>query len=223
MHQWELMVAQARQNLKRHKPHKALHLLTNALKECPSEKCSLTARILFYLGIALKRTGHLASALHLWISAYHFKKNRFILKLINRYANGYGMLKQPTPELDDKYAFFSIQINRYLSRKQRRYFSTAAERDVIIELINDFWKMINAKGLLKGKGIAEKRELFTKVTIPFPYFYLPKSLEDSVVSVNFFNERLLDGSNRCFCGSGLPFYMCCGRNRPLDGMLWGYF
>lgn len=223
MNHWELLVVQARQNLKRHNPHKALHLLACALKLCPAENCSCNARILFYLGIALKRTGHLASALHLWISAYHFRKNKFLLKIINRYANGYGMLKQATPELDDKFAFFSLQINRYLGRKQKSYFATAAERDVVLELISDYWKMILAKGLLQGKTIAEKRELFSKVTIPFPYFYLPKSLNDSILRVNFLNERLAGESNRCFCGSGLPFAMCCGRHKPLDRLLFGNF
>lgn len=223
MEQWRVELLRGRNHLTHHEPQKAISNFKEALKLCPPcDRCG-SAKILFYMGIALKRVGHYGSAVKLWISANRIKKNRLIKKMIERYANGYGMLKQATGELDDRNAFFSTQISRYLEKKHNRKFSTHAEQDVVLELLEDYWKSILKNAILIGKSIEEKREIYHKITIPFPYLFMPKCIGDSVVSVNFKKTNNENTSTRCYCGSGLPFAMCCGRTPVIDELVAGVF
>lgn len=143
--------------------------------------------------------------------------------MIERYANGYGMLRQASEELDDRNAFYSIQIGRYLEKKSGKKFSTHAEQDVVFELTRDYWNNLQKHGLLRGKSIEEKRRLFHRVVIPFPYVIMPRCIGDSVLSVNFNNTENNVSPARCFCGSGLPFAMCCGRTPSVEELIKDVF
>src|SRR4030042_3811674 len=139
--------------------------------------------------------------------------------MIDRYANGYGMLKQASEELDDRNAFFAVQIRRYREKKRNKRFATPAEQDVVFELINDYWKSIKKNAIIKAKSVGEKRSIFHKIQIPFPYLVMPRHIGDSVLNVNFTNNIDYADENRCFCGSGLPFSMCCGRTPAVEALL----
>jgi tetratricopeptide (TPR) repeat protein len=223
MEQWQIEMQKGRAQLSRHDAARAIKTLAYALKLCPPEACGCSSEILFYMGISLKRLGYFSSALKLWISAYRIRKQKKIRKMIDRYANGYGMLKQATEELDDRNAFFAVQIRRYLDKKTSRKFTTLAEQDVVFELINDYWKNILLRAIIKGKNIGEKREIFHKIQIPFPYLVMPQHIGDTVFSVNFNSEARVSDQNRCYCGSGLTFAMCCGRTPAVDELLSGVF
>jgi hypothetical protein len=223
MEQWQINFEKGRNLLARHHTEGALKVFARSWKMCPPSECACSSNILYYMGIALKRMGFFSSAIKLWVSANRIRKQPRIKKMIERYANGYGMLKQASQELDDRNAFFSVQIGRYLEKKHQKRFSTLAEQDVIFELTHDYWKKLRKKGILKGKTVEEKRDIFHKVVIPFPYLLMPKCIGDSILSVNFNNDENTASPTRCFCGSGLPFAMCCGRTPSVDELVKGFF
>ncbi len=219
MEQWKLDFEKGKHFLSRHQAKRALHFFARSWRSCPPSECDSSSDILYYLGISLKRLGCYSGAVKLWITANRIKKRKRIKKMIERYANGYGMLRQANAELDDRNAFFSIQIGRYLQKKSGKKFSTLAEQDVVFELTNDYWKNLLIRSLLKGKTIEEKRRLFHQVVIPFPYVIMPRCIGDSVLNVNFNNSENNVTPSRCFCGSGLPFAMCCGRTPSVEELI----
>jgi tetratricopeptide (TPR) repeat protein len=223
MEQWKIDFNRGRSLLSRHESKNAFHVFSQALKLCPSCECGCSSNILYLMGIALKQLGYFSPAIKLWISANRIKKQRRIKRMIERYANGYGMLRQASPDLDDRNAFFSIQIARYLEKKADRKFSTHAEQDVVFELVNDYWKNLIKHAILKDKTIEEKRTIFHKVMIPFPYIIMPKCIGDSILNVNFMNTENSASPTRCFCGSGLSFSMCCGRTPSVQELINGNF
>ncbi len=223
MEQWQIDFERGKRLLARHQPERAWRVLAQSWKSIPSRESASSSNILYYMGISLERLGCCASAITLWISANRIRKQKRIKRMIERYANGYGMLRQASEDLDDRNAFFSIQVGRYLEKKRDRKFSTLAEQDVVFELTKDYWKSLRGRGILKGKTIAEKRDLFHKIVIPFPYILMPKYIGDSILSVNFNNEENNSSPTRCFCGSGLPFAMCCGRTPSVDELIKDVF
>jgi hypothetical protein len=223
MDSWRTELQKGKTLLSHHDAAGSLKRLARALRMCPACECRCSSNILFYMGIALKRLGYYSSALNLWISAQRIKKQKRIRKMIGRVANGYGMLKQPTEEKDDRNAFFAVQIRRYLDKKTNKRFTTCAEKDVVFELINDYWKSIRKYAILRGKSTGEKRDIYHKIQIPFPYLVMPKHLGDSILRVNFNVKDKKSEENRCFCGSGLPFAMCCGRTPAVEELLNGVF
>jgi hypothetical protein len=223
MEQWRSDFHKGRVLLSRHDTGRALKIFSRAFKLCPACDHGASSNILFYMGLSLKRLGCYSSALRLWISAQRIKKQKRVRKMIERYANGYGMLRQNSATADDRNAFFSVQLGRYLGKKCRSRFDTPAERDVVLELIHDYWKRIENMSILKDRSVEAKRDIFHKVKIPFPYLVMPKCLGDSILNVNFNIETKKNDVTRCFCGSGLPFSMCCGRTPAIEELTNGFF
>jgi len=143
--------------------------------------------------------------------------------MLHRFGNDYGMVRQSTPELDDWRAFYSVQLQRYLQSKHTRQIVTDAEGDMIKDLIHDHWKQIRARGLLEGRSAEQKLSIFRSVKIIFPFYVSPEILESKVVTVDFLNKSRLAAADRCRCGSGMPFMMCCGRTEGADELSRGTF
>lgn len=209
--------------LSRHMPKKAMDQLAKAIVECPCCKEKELARLLFYLGITLKKLGHSNSAIRFWISSYRVNKNKYAREMIKRFSNGYGFKKEENNDLDDKKAFFSIQISRYLAKKQSKNFSTQAEVDMITDLLAEKWKNIVQSGILEQKSIEEKQKYFKEEKIVFPFMVCTKVLGDPVINVNFTQGTKVLQNERCLCGSGLPHYKCCGRAPSLEEIADGFF
>jgi len=223
MEHWRTEIQKGKNLLSKHDAAGAVRILSRALEQCPAEDSHCLTKALFYLGIAMKKLGLMNSAIKLWVSAYKIRKNRLVRKMIEYNANGYGMMKQANPILDDKYAFFSIQIMRYIEKKSAHAFSTHAEKDVVYELIEEHWKKLSGSGILDGKTIKEKRSIFHREQIVFPFFMMPKVLGDTMIKVNFSGCEGISESLRCGCGSGLPFSMCCGRTVAEEEIINGIF
>jgi tetratricopeptide (TPR) repeat protein len=223
MYSFDSEIKLAKYFLSRHMPKKALDQLVKAIKVCPSCKEKELARLLFYLGVTLKKLGHSSSAIRFWISSYRLNKNKYARQMIKRFSNGYGFKKEENNELDDIKAFFSIQISRYLAKKKSKHFSTQAEVDMIKDLLEEKWKNIQQSGILEKKSIEEKHKYFKGVKIVFPFMFFTKVLGDSVINVNFNRGTKVVQNERCICGSGLPYYKCCGRAPSLEEMADGFF
>jgi tetratricopeptide (TPR) repeat protein len=210
-------------HLARHNPHEAARNFEKALRECPASRGSDLYRICFFLGVALKRLGHPDPAIKSWMSCQRLKKRGHTRKLLSRLTNSYGMEKQNREELDDWKAFTSVQLTRYLLSKNKRAFSTRAERDMVLDLIKDYWGSLMKSGALEGKSCAEKHAVFTRVQIVFPTVLVPMHSGERVIPVNFRTQKKVQLSDRCSCGSGLPFHRCCGRTPGSEEIINGLF
>ena len=103
-------------------------------------------------------------------------------------------------------------LARYLSAKNKRTFSTAAEQDMVSDLIRDYWQTLGASGALVGRTPCQKLELFRGVRIVFPTVLVDQPMVNApVISIDFRSSRRVGLADRCSCGSGLPFILCCGR------------
>ena len=210
--------------LARHRPADAVRSLQGALEECPPSRSKDLHQICLYLGIALRRVGYPHSAIKSWTSGQRLNKRGHSRKMLSRFTNCYGMDPQSTSDADDRQAFSSIQIARYLMCKNKRTFSTLAEQDMIRDLILDSWKQLRSTGTLAGKSSCEKMEAFRSIRIVFPSVVLSEpQMNGSVISVNFQKKERVGLSDRCACGSGMPYMLCCGRTPGREELLTGIF
>lgn len=143
--------------------------------------------------------------------------------MLSRVTNEYGMARQKTQALDDRAAFFSVHLSRYLRRKESRKIETSAEDDMIRELIDEYWQALVRCNVLEGKDACEKLAVFHDVLIVFPYFDVPEHLDSDTVHVDFGSKRRIAGTDRCPCGTGLPYRKCCGRTPGQDELATGEF
>jgi hypothetical protein len=210
--------------LARHRPADAVRSLQAALETCPASKSGDLHQICLYLGIALRRAGYPQSAIKSWTSGQRLNKRGHTRKMLARFTNCYGMDPQSTSLADDRQAFSSIQIARYLLCKNKRTFSTLAEHDMIRDLIRDSWGEIRASRKLEGKSSCEKMEIFRAFRIVFPSVVLSEPrINGPVISVNFQKKQRVGLNDRCACGSGMPHMLCCGRTPGMEELLTGIF
>jgi hypothetical protein len=222
--QWEVEYDKGLGALARHKPAEAVRSLQAALEECPPSEPKDLHRICLYLGIALRRAGYPQSAIKSWTSGQRLNKRGHTRKMLARFTNCYGMDPQSTSDADDRQAFSSIQTARYLMCKNKRTFSTLAEHDMIRDLIRDSWEEISDSGALGGKSSCEKMEFFRTYRIVFPSLVLSEPhINGSVISVNFQKKQRVGLNDRCACGSGMPYMLCCGRTPGKEELLTGFF
>jgi hypothetical protein len=138
-------------------------------------------------------------------------------------ANDYGMARRGSTEADDWQAFYCIHLRRYVSSKKSRKIGTLAEADMIRELIAEHWEKVRASQLATSLAPDQKLLLYQKIVIVFPFFDVPKHMDDSTVHVDFSRKGRLSPADRCTCGSGLSFKLCCGRTPGEDEINIGEF
>lgn len=206
---WNVNLYKGLQRLSGHDPSGALKFLQIALEACPVSDRKGLARILYFTGIALRKIGLYDSAVKSWNAAKRVCRSPLYRTYVKRFSNEYGMARQAHPDLDDWRAFYSIQIGKYLKKKNSHSMGTLAEQDMIRDLIFDAWQELIHSGRLVGKTAKEKLKEFHTHEIIFPYFIVPQPLSMSLGQV----AREGEGMRRCPCGSGLPFHMCCGRRQ----------
>jgi SEC-C motif len=221
---WSMYFKKGLGSLARHNPAQAIHFLQMAMEKCPASHSRELYRICLFLGVALKRMGFCQSAIKSWTSCQRLNKRGHTRKMLTRLTNSYGMERQANAREDDWLAFSSIQTARYLMGKNKRTFSTLAERDMIADLIHDHWMVVLNSGDLEGKSSCDKLSFFRKVNIVFPTAGLGEPRPDSqVIGVNFQTQKKVELGERCLCGSGLPFALCCGRTPANEELLTGIF
>lgn len=220
---WQTKLNRGKYYLSRHKPCAALKNFYEALKTCPVSNSRSLSRLLFYLGITLKRLGYLNPALKSWLASQKLKRCKYSLKMIKRFINEYGMARQSCSEKDDWEAFYSIQMKKYLSGKKIKCFKTSAEKDMIKDLISDHFRVLKTNKILENKTATEKNNLFNRVKIVFPFLYLKENKQDPLIHVDFLHNKRVDLTDRCPCGSGLSYMVCCGRTPGKMELLNGLF
>jgi hypothetical protein len=223
MDAWKLQMDRGLGMLSRHNPLEAVRCLQQALAVCPPDRGEDLHRICFYLGIALRRAGHAQTAIRSWLSCTLLKKRGHSRRMLERMVNGYGMARQASEGGDDWQAFLAIQLSRYLATRNKRAFSTAAERDMVSDLIRDYWHSVERSGVLLGKDPCQKRDYFRGMRIVFPTVVLPEIMPGTIIALDFRTQRRVFDSQTCFCGSGLPYAFCCGRTMSCEELTRGSF
>ena len=83
METWQSDIKKGVRHLSQHQPGKALGFFCKALEGCPVAKSRSLSRLLFYLGVTLRRLGCVDSAVKSWLLSYKLTKDSFSLKMIN--------------------------------------------------------------------------------------------------------------------------------------------
>lgn len=220
---WQVAVSRARRELRCKRPLRAVVLLDRAI-EAVAPGGGASARrhayeISWLRGIALWRAGLPNRALASWIQAAKVEKRSPAHRRVLRLANAYGMVRQASSDADDRAAFFSVQLARYVSQKPTHRLGSHAEIDVVTELIEDQWRSLSTSGVLDRADTDAKLRAFTGITIVFPFLHVPDAWKHQEVVVEFPAGARLSREARCRCASGLPFGICCGRTPGTDEVL----
>ena len=223
MQLWERPFANGKRCLAHHRPQAAVEFFRAALRSCPVSNRRELASILFYLGVSLHKVGLPSSALKSWVTARNVGKRRTAGRMAGRFINDYGMLRQMNSELDDWNAFYAVQLKKYLQSKQSRKIGSQGEKDMIWDLIYEYWMGICRAGVLRGKSTAQKFSLFSDIEIIFPFFEAPTERGERVIQVDFNSRERPNNDDPCPCRSGLPFGKCCGRIPADEELLYGLF
>jgi hypothetical protein len=207
-----------------HEPARAVHCFERALAACPETGGRALSRLLYYQGMALRRLGYENTAIRCWVAGRKAWKSRKIQRLLGGCANSYGMAKQNCVEKDDWQAFYALQQARYLARFWRHFPAVLppGERALLKTLIYSHWISLKDSGLLEGRSSAEKKALFRNYTIDFP-FVSARPLGEPLIEVNFRTKRKIRDGEACYCGSGLPYFSCCGRTPGAEELQSGIF
>lgn len=200
-----------RRELERHRPDQAVRSLRAAVDSCPAIRPGELSRNLYWLALALFRLDRPELAIRTLASAQKLRPRGIARSAYAMRVNAYGMCKRSSPELDDFYAFYSIQASAYLGAKHRDRFDSNAEKDAITRLIGDAWRSLSRSGRLVGLSPSRKLTSFGSWKIDFPLFGLENKGRGKVVTADFRRGASIHSEDRCCCGSGLPYMRCCGR------------
>ncbi len=185
----------------------ALQILHRIIEEPSLSDEHLLSHIFYDIGNILMKLGYKNEALSSWKSSLRIFPDHSLQNEILQFVNPYGMVNGEQSVHDDFKAFASVQMARYLALKQQGCFSSLAEADMVMDLISDHWADIIDSGLSNHLSCSQKLGLFHRYHIDFP---LLKQVESVEVVFDFQNNRLMESDTICNCGSGLPFYACCG-------------
>jgi hypothetical protein len=198
-----------RRELALHRPDLAVRSLRSAVDACSAAHPGTLSRDLYWLAVALLRLDRSELAIRSLASAQKLRPRGIARAAYVKRVNDYGMRRRARPELDDFYAFYSVQACIYLGRKKSRRFDGNAEKDMVTRLIGDAWRSLSCSGALEGLTASRKLAIFKSKKIVFPIGFDPS--RGKILDVDFRRGIGLEGDERCSCGSGLPFMQCCGR------------
>jgi hypothetical protein len=209
--------------LAHHRPDIALTTLREAVDAIPPACSEELSKALYWLSVALLRLDQKDLAIKSLASAQKIRRRGFARRVYLRNINEYGMPKQPTSELDDFYAFMSIQMAAYLVKKPARKFESFPERETILKILLDGWKVLKDSEEFQIGDCGEKLFAFRAFKPRFPDFGFSGS-SSRLVRASFGKHgpydiaataARADLTRRCSCGSGLSFSQCCGRVQGL--------
>jgi hypothetical protein len=204
--------------LSSHRPNQAIASLRQAVDAIPPSCSDELSQALYWLSVALLRLDERPLAIKSLASAQKLRRRGHARRLYLRSVNDYGMPRQANASLDDFYAFTNLQIAYYLGMKSSNHFDSFQEKDAVLRLILDAWKRLSASGQLAGLDACEKLDIFRKMKLHYPSFGLSNP-HRVIVRASFGASNpdtiLKKASDRCLCGSGLPYGQCCGRVKHL--------
>jgi hypothetical protein len=198
-------------DLVRHRPDLAMMHFRKVVEYTTADRAKNLAEALYWLAVSLFRLDRAELAIRTLASAQRLLRRGHARELYLAWVNGYGMISRGKPELDDFYAYSSLQLGRYLARKAVKRFDTMDEKDMAMRVVMDSWKRLLASGALEGKSCSEKLILFRSRKPVFPSMHPGTGHSSARMLSGEFGMACPDTDSRCRCGSGLPHCMCCGR------------
>lgn len=115
---------------------------------------------LYLLGLSLSKKGRRDQASRLFISATVLYQRARAKSIATIEMNGYGMPKRRTAELDDFYAFYSIQACRYFQTRSTDRFHDCYEKNFFTGLIAQAWNDLRSRKGFYSLSIQGKVTLF---------------------------------------------------------------
>ncbi len=219
----ETLIRLGLRELARHRPDLALAHLRAAVDATPAACADRLSRALYWLSVALFRLDRKELGVKSLASAQKLRRRGFARSAYLTRSNEYGMPRRPTPELDDFYAFASIQMAAYLARKHRARFESHVEREAVTLLVAQAWKDLLRSGRLHGMECGAKLIVFRQVEPGFDGVGMSAGsmvAGSKVAGSKVAGTRIIRASfgspGRCTCGSGLDSARCCRRTRGLS-------
>lgn len=200
--------------LETHRPDRAVRSLRAAVDACPAARAAELSLRLYWLAVALLRLDQPEIALKSLASAQKLRPRGLARDAYLARVNCYGMPKRKSPELDDFYAFYSIHTCRFLSEREGGRFGSEAEKDLVTRLIGSAWLELKRSRRLLDLGPGARLELMKRWPVAFPAMIgarLRGECGCEPTAVDFRRKRAISGDDRCPCGSGLAYRLCCGR------------
>ncbi len=157
---FEQYIKQGKEALQKNDPQGAMNFLGNALEIIPSQNQLELIETLFLLGVSMKRLGQLDSAQECWRSG---------MSLFSGMDTNAGEVH--LEEEDD--LFRQLHIKRYLNCREHLGFHNDAEKDYILDLIEDAWMRLVSSGALSHMEFEERLILYfdTKIAFPAKHIY----------------------------------------------------
>lgn len=215
---WKKEIERGRQFFSEKDFHNALKCFETAVRHCPVTAEKDLEFSLFFLGVTLKRLGETESALKCWHIGKNVNKDGRSIKMIRKNSDCYGMSIVDNAD-KDKFAFISIQLERYLNSKKVKRFCSTAEHDVIVDIISSYWSECLIAGEISHLSVDEKIQFFKRQKIVFPVSDLNSLMEspkETIVYWDFQSGKRQSMEEYCSCGSGELFSQCCGRIKNPD-------
>jgi hypothetical protein len=200
--------------LEGHRPDLAMRSLRASVDACPATRASELSRRLYWLAVALLRLDQPEIALKSLASAQKLRPRGLARSAYLARVNCYGMPKRKSPELDDFYAFYSIHACRFLSSREGRRFGSETEKDLVTRIITSAWLELKRSKRLVDLAPGARLELIKRWPVAFPSMIGASARANcgcEPVVVDFRRKRVPSADDRCPCGSGLPYRLCCGR------------
>jgi SEC-C motif len=197
------------------RPDLALRHFRAVADACPASRPGDLSRYLYWLAVALLRLDKPEIALKSLASAQKLRPKSLARRAYLHRINEYGMCRRSSPELDDFYAYYSLQACAYLSRKERARFESNAEKDAVTRLIAEAWRAITRSEALVGRSSSRKLDFFKANILDFPFLSLNSPKRGTIIAADFRRGYRLMGDDPCSCGSGLSYMRCCGRTGSL--------
>ncbi|MEM5948825.1 hypothetical protein WKV44_09765 [Spirochaetia bacterium 38H-sp] len=196
--------------LARHDKERALRIFKRYISICPAEDKRL-ARVLKFTGNILWSLGLKKQSLRVWTLSCKIERQPYLALRIRYAAHG---STDVSSFQSDRNLFFSIQQEKYLSSKTCKHYTSNAERDMIFELISEYWKdFLRTYPHVLSLRREEKIRLFYSVEIVFP-FVAVDYMQKTRAFVSFFDSA--SENIKCSCGSGLPYRLCCGSKNNIE-------
>ena len=204
--------------------HKALKCFEAAVTDCPVSSTEGLEKSLYYLGVTLKKLGRIESAMRCWHIARKLKADGLSIGMIQKYSNRYGMVNIKCVIEEDKAAFTGIQLEKYLNMKKVNRFCSDAEKDVVKDIIDNYWLELYSSGEINQLSVENKLKFFRDQILIFPFSDISYFNNDSVIIfTDFQSGKSLSMSDLCTCGSGMKFSQCCGRIKSIEELEIGKF
>ncbi len=153
---FEQYIQQGKDALREGESQKAMNFFGNALEIIPQKNQLELIETLFLLGVSMKRLGQIDHAQQCWRTGMMLFSDRDTLEERELFLS------------EEDELFRKLHMKRYLASRKHFAFKNRAEKDYVVDLINDAWMRLTASGILNDIDFEERLLLYFDTKIVFP-------------------------------------------------------